>query len=139
MNLTRSRHTRRCLCLLLFAAVSASTALGQTAVTNDDARKLVHEAIKKDAASAYIEQMADDGPNFLAFAAESPEGSGGSAIVGYFDVNKITGDVWEIAGVVCTRYYGADLHRAQLASRRQRNIVQQTYLKLHAARPEICN
>jgi hypothetical protein len=121
-------------------SVCAVSQTEQPRISEEDGRFLVHEAIKKHASSAVLELMKEGfGDGFIALAAESPEGSKGSPIVGYFAVNAFTGDVWEIAGDECSIKSGIELRRLQKTISRRLRIDQKTYSELHTKKPSICN
>src|SRR5580658_1182521 len=98
---------------LAFGIGLGALASGRT-ISLNDARKLVREALVAsdlNGPSVKIEPFRYDyAPDFYAFMAWWPN-PGGSPLLGYYAVNRWTGDVWDVMG--CKRISSPAIRREQ--------------------------
>jgi len=101
-------------------------------VTEDEARKLTIQAldpkVRKLPKLSLDNYGTKENLTFYQFAVtwDNPKGS---VMVGFFAVNRVTGDVWKL--VVCRRIESENLRRLQLMIRKQINLTSQEYNKFH--------
>jgi hypothetical protein len=107
-------------------------------LNREEARQLVFKALEEGGASKLphftIEDESAD-PNFPAFYNFSAVwyNPGGSFLIGYYDVDQTTGDVW--SGTDCLELKSPSLRESQKLLRRQLGIDPRMYLKLRRPGP----
>jgi len=103
-----------------------------------DARKLVAAAIGPDSSSMGIEGGKDGIDNNYYFFEVSWNNTSGSMIAGHFAVSLLTGIVWQIDGIVCTRQVNPSLERLQSELRQRLGVTSDELARDQTEKPTIC-
>jgi hypothetical protein len=103
-------------------------------ISVSEARKLVRDALEGRGKDIYIdENHRPDDPKFFFFEATWPNPTG-SPVIGYFAVNRWTGDVWDQG---CRSFSSRLIKARQAQIRAKASIPTAVFRELHAKRP-IC-
>ena len=107
-------------------------------LTESETRQLVMQAL--DSSARKLPKLAVDPytdakspvPNFYEFSV-TWDNPNGAVVVGFFAVNRATGDVWKL--VVCSKVESAHLRRLQAALRRRIKLREDEFRKLKDEAP----
>jgi hypothetical protein len=115
----------RKLVLSLISAVFVSSAgiqaCAQQSVTREQARSLVYTALRlrgDKVSSKQIQETTNDVPGYYGFGAYAPKQNDLETVVGWFAVNKQTGQVWDTTS--------CELYEFPTLERQRRKIVHHT-------------
>jgi hypothetical protein len=121
-------------------AINALSQMVDIKITEQQAEHFARAALRPSASTGILERMGKPiDPRFYMYAGESPEGSMGSPIFGYFAVNPSTGDVWDVEGSVCTPQVTKAVKQMQRDLRKRSGLNSEEYHKLHKMKPSVCD
>ena len=130
-----------CRYAILFLLSSAVSAVAQVDhITQKEAEKLAEEAMNAYHPGGYLDYF-PPGQSELGFyefevLSHDPVAS---PHVAMFDVNDVTGDVWQVGGSVCTHLTSPTLKMHQAEIRKRLKQDAQAYDVLRVTRPGVCD